>query len=310
MHCNIKRGTAIVLTAALATVLALPASQTDAQASEGNYKVKETYLALGADLTDSEKATVYELLGVEEGEIPEDQIQTVTNSEEHEYLDSYIPTEQIGDRALSSVLVTKASDGDGIDVTTKNIGYCTEGMYENALATAGAKDIDVVVAGPFEISGTAALVGAIKAYSEKTGDEIDEETVDAAIDEMITTGDIKESVKEAAENGDISDEEIEGMVAWLKEQVASRSDEDLDALIDEGEEKFDISLTDSEQSELRELLRKLSALDLDVKSLKQQAQNIYNTLDGMGIDISDISKEDASGILNQILAFLRGILNK
>ena len=52
-------------------------------------------------------------LGLKEGEIPEDQIQKVTNEEEHQYLDSYIPSNQIGGRALSSVLVTEAADGKG-----------------------------------------------------------------------------------------------------------------------------------------------------------------------------------------------------
>ena len=192
-------------------------------------------------------------------------------------------------------------------MTTKNIGYCTEGMYENALATAGAKDIDVVVAGPFEISGTAALVGAIKAYSEKTGETVDEETVDAAIDEMVTTGELKDSIAESVDSGEVSDEAVEGMVAWLKEKVANSDDEDLDALIDEGEEKFGVSLTDDEQAQLRELLRKLSSLDLDVKTLKDQAQNIYNKLDDMGIHISS---EDANGIIQKIIALLKGFLNK
>ncbi len=304
MKRYIKKGTVIALTAAIVAT----AGQTVAfAATEGDYDSKETYLSLGADLSESEKATVYELLGLKEGEIPEDQIQKVTNDEEHEYLDSYIPSSQIGSRALSSVLVTEAADGKGIDVTTKNIGYCTEGMYENALATAGAKDIDVVVVGPFEISGTAALVGAIKAYSEKTGEKVDEETVDAAIDEMVTTGELKDSITESAQNGEVSDEEIEGMVAWLKEQVANSSDEDLDALIDEGEQKFGVSLTEDEQSQLRELLRKLSSLNLDVKSLKDQAQSIYNKLDDMGIHISS---EDANGIIQKIIAMLKGFLNK
>ena len=304
MKRYIKKGTVIALTAAIVAT----AGQTAAfAATEGAYDSKETYLSLGADLSESEKATVYELLGLKEGEIPEDQIQKVTNDEEHEYLDSYIPSSQIGSRALSSVLVTEAADGKGIDVTTKNIGYCTEGMYENALATAGAKDIDVVVVGPFEISGTAALVGAIKAYSEKTGEKVDEETVDAAIDEMVTTGELKDSITESAQNGEVSDEEIEGMVAWLKEQVANSSDEDLDALIDEGEQKFGVSLTEDEQSQLRELLRKLSSLNLDVKSLKDQAQSIYNKLDDMGIHISS---EDANGIIQKIIAMLKGFLNK
>ena len=37
-------------------------------------------------------------------------------------------------------------------------------MYENALTTAGVTDATVTVAGPFNITGTAALVGAMNAY--------------------------------------------------------------------------------------------------------------------------------------------------
>ena len=105
----------------------------------------------------------------------------------------------------------------------------------------------------------------------------------------------------------MSDEAIEGMVAWLKEKVANSDDEDLDALIDEGEEKFGVSLTDEEQEQLKELLRKLSSLDLDLKSLKEQAQSIYNKLDDMGIHISS---EDAHGIIQKLIALLKSFLNK
>ena len=54
----------------------------------------------------------------------------------------------IGTRALSSVLIEKKDKGNGIKVTTSNITYCTTGMYQNALATAGVTDADVRVAGP------------------------------------------------------------------------------------------------------------------------------------------------------------------
>ena len=37
----------------------------------------------------------------------------------------------------SSVLVVKREQGNGINITTKNISYCTVGMYKNALITAG-----------------------------------------------------------------------------------------------------------------------------------------------------------------------------
>ena len=117
---------------------------------------EKSYLSLGADLTASEKEKVLELLGVDEDDLGEYTVGTVTNEEEHDYLDDYVSASVIGSRALSSVLVVTEDDGSGIDVETSNITYCTSGMYRNALATAGISDATIKVAGPFNITGTAA----------------------------------------------------------------------------------------------------------------------------------------------------------
>ena len=61
-----------------------------------------------------------------------------------------------------------------MDVTTSNITWCTPEMYISALATAGITDAKVVVAAPFEVSGTAALTGVYKAYEDMTGKKLDQ----------------------------------------------------------------------------------------------------------------------------------------
>ena len=45
-------------------------------------------------------------------------------------------------------------------------------------------DAKIIVAGPFPISGTAALVGTLKAYEEMTGKKLDDKVTDAAMDEL------------------------------------------------------------------------------------------------------------------------------
>ena len=111
--------------------------------------VDQKYLALGADLTASQKKKVLELLDLDDNS--DYKVITVTNKDEHEYLDSYLSSRVIGTRALSSVTVEQKDDGNGVNVTTQNISYCTSGMYRNALITAGIKNADVKVAGPFKI---------------------------------------------------------------------------------------------------------------------------------------------------------------
>lgn len=264
------------------------------------------YISLGADLTDAEKSKVLELFGVDEKDLDSYKVVYVTNKEEHQYLDSYISNAQIGDKAWSSVLIKEGKTGSGIHVTTKNVIYCTTGMYANALATAGVEDVDVIVAGPFNVSGTAALVGALKAYSEMTGEKVDEEVVDAAVDEMVTTGSLEDGT-------DADNEKVEGMVAYLKEQVANgnNKDKDMDQIINDAADKFEITLNEEQFNQLKSLLEKLGGLHLDLGSLKSQAQAAYDTLKGMGFDISKIhiDTEEAKGLLQQIIDTIKGWFN-
>ena len=200
-----KKSIAVVLAFALAFTMCLSSSAFAAE-SEG-------YLSLGADLSEAERNTVMDLMGVDDPDNYE--VLYVTNADEHKYLDSYVSSDQIGSRALSSVLI-KEKSGDDIDVEIHNIGYCTEGMYRNALQTAGVEGADVVVAGPFEISGTAALVGTIKAYEQMSGETVDDEVIEGAVDELTTTGEVGEEIgdKEAAE----------GIVSQVKEDLADNPD--------------------------------------------------------------------------------------
>ena len=251
-------------------------------------------VALGADLSTSERAAVLAELGFTEETLAQNKVITVTNAEEHEYLDSYLPKDVIGTRALSSCKVTRAEEGTGIRVETHNISYCTKSMYENALATAGLENAEVVVAGPFSISGTAALVGAIKAYGEQEGIHISPENIDVSTDEIVTTSQLAESIedpKKAAE-----------LIAAAKKIVAEQglSDEEkIGKVIDELSEKMEITLTSEERQTIINLMIKISKLDLDVEALTKQAGDVYEELKNQGIDLSEygISESDLNGIL-------------
>ena len=175
------------------------ADSTTTAGSETNDKVTisnndKPYLSLGADLTPDQRATVLGFMGIELTDLDKYDVVYVNNDEEHKYLDSYISKSEIGTRSLSSVLITEDKKGAGLSVSTHNINYCTVGMYKNALATAGIADAKIIVAGPFPISGTAALVGTLKAYEEMTGKKLDDKVTDAAMDELVTTGELNLSL--------------------------------------------------------------------------------------------------------------------
>ena len=157
--------------------------------------------------------------------------------------------------------------GSGVKVSTYNINYCTAGMYKNALATAGIEDANVIVAGPFALSGTAALVGTFEAYEEMTGESLDESVVDAAMDELVTTGELEESI-----DGD--PEEIESMIADLKGKIASGdmdTPEKIQAAIEEAAKEHNLNLSDADKEKIANLLDKLKGLDLNWDSIANQA---------------------------------------
>lgn len=247
---------------------------------------KQPYIALGADLKDNERATVLELLGVTEADLDNYQVDTVTNGEEHEYLNSYLSADIIGSRALSSVRVEEKSDGTGIKVTTKNISYCTTGMYQNSLVTAGVKDADVVVAGPYNISGTAALVGTIKAYNTMTGDVLKPENVEVATNELVLTSQLGDSL------GD--QEKAEQLIGAVKDIIVGEEISDPDEInktIEDTATKLDVNLSDDEKQQIANLMSKIADLDLDIDALKEQVSGLYDKLKGLGIDLNADEKE-------------------
>ena len=202
---------------------------------------EKPYLSLGADLSTDQKSKVLELLDVDEKALDQYNIVTVTNADEHKYLDDYLDSSVIGTKALSSVLVEKRDKGEGIDVTTKNITYCTAGMYENALTTAGVTDATVTVAGPFNITGTAALVGAMNAYEDMMGEDISSESKDAATNELVVTSELADQLNDS--------DKAEQFLALIKEKVLSddvKSESDINDIIDDVFPNIYTSLTKKE----------------------------------------------------------------
>ena len=265
-------------------VAVMAADSTGTSSSASASTTGKTCVSLGADLTSQQRATVLSLLGITEQDLANDTVITVTNAEEHEAFDSYLDRSITGTKALSCALLTEKGDGNGIKVTTKNITYCTTAMYQNALATAGVKNADVVVAGPVQLSGTAALLGVTKAYSKMTGNSLQAENVDAAAEELVVTSDL------GKETGD---------TAKAAELIASVKASD----------ELGLNLTDEQKQRILELMKKLDTLNLDTSTLKEQAGQVYDALKQKGIDLG-VSKETAMNIFEKIANWFLNLWKK
>lgn len=251
-------------------------SSTTSSSEKDNADQKaKPYLALGKDLSAAQLATVMELMGLSGTDLSSYNIVYVTNEEEHQYLDSYIASSIIGTKSLSSVLVRPSSRGSGIKVATKNINYCTTGMYQNALLTAGVTDAEIIVAAPTQISGTAALIGALKAYAEMTDSNVSEEALDTSLNELVTTGELEESIEGA------SSEEVEGLIAFIKAQLNDKkldTREDIDAAVRKAVKEYQegkVELSEEEIQKIVGIMVKIKDLGLDYGTLLDEAAKLY-----------------------------------
>lgn len=302
-----KKLITLLFSAVLLLSMPVMAAEVD-QSRIVNIDASKSIIALGADLSAEQRATVLSLMDVTEADLANFQVVTITNDMEHQYLDAYMDASVIGSKSLSSVKITPAESGHGVLVTTKNINYCTTGMYRNALLTAGVSDADILVVGPTEISGTAALIGAIKGYEAMSGESVSDTTLDTAMNELITTGEI------AMQDADSQD--IEELIAFVKAKVAAGgldSDDQIRSAIEEGEDKFGVTLTEDEINQIIAIMQKINQLGLDPNVLVAQAEDLYSKfgkdfLKNLDTDAiaKEVAKSAASGFFAKIGDAIKG----
>lgn len=260
-------------------------------------KDDKPYLALGADLSDDQKNTVLSLMGIDPANLANYNVTYVTNAQEHQYLDSYVDSSKIGSKSWSSVVIVKRKKGNGLNISTNNITYCTVGMYKNALTTAGITDADIIVAGPKPISGTAALVGIFEAYEAMTGEAVQDNVVDAALNELVVTGELEASIQ------GLTDQEVEEFIAYIKSLIAEKEltdEKSINEAIDEACDKYGVTLSDDERQKIVDLLLKITSLGIDLSGLVDYAASLYNSFKNGG---------SSSGIMASIGNFFGNIFS-
>ena len=262
-----------------------------------NVTVGTSCVSLGADLTEGERASVLAMLNLTEESLAASKLITVTNAREHEVLDSVFGPEVSGTKAQSCCRVIAREDGHGITVSTQNVNFVTNAMYENALATAGMRDAELLVAAPFPMPGTAALIGAMEAYSALYGTKVDNNRISGAAEEMSVTEQIAETLNDP--------QKAAAYIAAVKAEAAAEknaSDDKLDEMIDSVAAQLGFTLSEEEHNMVRVLLRKLEKLHISSEELVGQARGIYDYLKSQGLDMSryGASEEDVEGFFGVI----------
>ncbi|WP_154657906.1 DUF1002 domain-containing protein [Fictibacillus gelatini] len=253
----------------------------------------DVIVTLGEDLTSEQKTKILNEMGVPSNV----EAITVSNKEEYEYLGKYISRAKIGTRAISSAKITLAETGKGLHVKTNHINWVTADMITNALVTAGVKDADIYVTAPFDVSGTAALTGILKAYETKTDITIPEGQKQVANEEVIKT----------AQLGDrIGTDKATQLITEIKQELAknpAKTTEEMQALIQRVADRLGITLTDADLKSLVALFDHMKDVHIDWDKVKDGLQNVRDNLNHV------INKEETKNFLEKILDFIMNIIN-
>ena len=231
------------------------------------YAENQSRTVIGADLTAEQAAEVYKFFGISRGSVIE---LSMTNAEERTYLEGYVDDEVIGTRSISCVYVELLPEGSGMEVTTSNITWCTGEMYIGALATAGITDAKIIVAAPFEVSGTAALSGLYKAYEDMTGNKLDDIAKLVSTQELTITGELAEEI------GSMDSASIVSDLKLMLDETKNMSDEEIIREIELIAQQYNVKLTNTQKNQLLTLCRSLEKLDAE--SLKSRVEEVQDTL--------------------------------
>ena len=251
-------------------------------------------VTLGANLTEEQKNNMYEYFGTSANEVVTIE---VTNADEREYMEGIASEAQIGTRALSCAYVEPTNSG-GIQVKVANLTFVNSSMIASTLMTSGVENCNVVAACPIEVSGTGALTGIMMAYEVASGEELSEEQKEAAVEELVATGELAE---------DIGQEEAADLMNEIKEEVIKEgisNPEQIEEVIEQAADKAGVSLTEEQMAQIRDLMEKISQFDIDVNALKETLNNLMGKSEGF-----------FEGLVNSIKGFLGsadsegGILN-
>lgn len=251
-------------------------------------------ITLGEDLTEEQKETVLSFFNATESEA---QIITVNNTEEHEYLDGIVDSSVIGTKTLSCCFINPTTEG-GIKVKTANLNWVTDLQLANALATAGVENCEIVATAPFEVSGTGALVGILKAYETASETTLDEDKKSSATEELVLSAELTD---------DNNEEDVLQFMNDLKTQAVEGTLGENS--LDEVAEKYGITLGEDVRVQLQEWLDTFKTLSYDIEQFTESINNLNATITGLGESVSTKSKGFFQKIVDwfkKIIAWIQG----
>ena len=231
---------------------------------EGDQVETDNVVTLGENLSEEQRNAMYEYFGTSA-----DKVRTiiVAHADEVKYMEGIATAEQIG-ATTNSCAYVEPTDSGGIKVKTANLNYVTSNMIASTLTTAGMENGNVIAACPFEVSGTGALTGIIMAYETASGERLDAGKKEAAMEELIATGNLSDALGSEAATEVMNEVKTEIIDKGLTDSG------EIGEAVNKIADNHDVTLTEEQRQQIISVMEKISQYDYDLDA-------IQNTLDSL-----------------------------
>ena len=146
-------------------------------------------------------------------------------------------------------------------------------MIATALSTAGVTNCEVVAACPYEVTGTGALTGVMKAYESASGEKLDSTKKDLAAKEVVVTGDVAKQVGQ---------DNATNIINQAKMQIIGDNVQNADEIyniVNNIAVQNGISLSQDELDTIVSLLQQIAQQNYDIQEMKKTLENIQQNLE-------------------------------
>jgi uncharacterized protein YpuA (DUF1002 family) len=261
---------------------------TSTSASADSFKV----VTLGADLNQEQKNEMLKYFNVTKNDA---NVIEITSKEEYAALGNVATSAQLGNKSISCSYIEPTTSG-GLNITTNNLTWVTEGMIKNSLITAGIQNANVKASAPFKVSGTAALTGILKGFeNSSSGEKIDENKKEAANNEIVVTGDLGDK---------IGQDDATNLINDVKKDVIKekpKTDEAVNKIVDKAVKEYKDKLSEEDINNIKSLMSKINGLNLDYSSLKDQLNDVTNQLK------DKLNSDEAKGFFSKVGDFFSSV---
>lgn len=154
------------------------------------------------------------------------------------------------------------------------------------------------VTAPFEVSGTAALTGLIKAYEVSSDEAISEDVKQVANQELVTTSELGDK---------IGNENAAALIAKMKEEFAKNgvpdNKADIEKQVDDAASDLNVTLTDSQKDQLVSLFNKMKNANIDWGQVSDQLDKAKDKITKF------IESDEGKNFIQKVIDFFVSIWN-